>query len=45
MELYLAISIQLQDYEEVEMTIETLLRRGYRPAWHDEEIQLFTGLE
>lgn len=31
MELYLAISIQLQDYEEVEMTIETLLDEGIVP--------------
>ncbi|MCM3637252.1 hypothetical protein M3152_05910 [Sporosarcina luteola] len=31
MELYLAISIQLQDYDEVEMTIETLLDEGIVP--------------
>jgi hypothetical protein len=31
MELYLAISIQLQHYEEVEMTIETLLDEGIVP--------------
>lgn len=31
MELYLAISIQLQDYDEVEMTIETLLDEGIIP--------------
>ncbi|MFC5603930.1 DUF3196 family protein [Sporosarcina koreensis] len=31
MELYLAISIQLQDYEEVEMTIETLLEEDIVP--------------
>ena len=31
MELYLAISIQLQDYEEVEMTIETLLDEDIVP--------------
>lgn len=31
MELYLAVSIQLQHYEEVEMTIETLLDEGIVP--------------
>lgn len=31
MELYLAISIQLQDYEEVEMTIDALLDEGIVP--------------
>lgn len=31
MELYLAISIQLQDYDEVEMTIETLLDEDIVP--------------
>jgi tetratricopeptide (TPR) repeat protein len=31
MELYLAISIQLQDYEEVEMTIETLFEEDIVP--------------
>lgn len=31
MELYLAISIQLQDYEEVEMTIDTLLEENIVP--------------
>lgn len=31
MELYLAISIQLQDYDEVEMTIETLLEEDIVP--------------
>lgn len=31
MELYLAISIQLQDYEEVEMTIATLLEENIVP--------------
>ena len=33
MELYLTISIQLQEYEEVEMTIEALLDEGIVP--HD----------
>lgn len=31
MELYLTISIQLQEYEEVEMTIETLMDEGIIP--------------
>lgn len=31
MELYLTISIQLQEYEEVEMTIDTLLEEGIIP--------------
>lgn len=31
MELYLTISIQLQEYEEVEMTIETLIDEGIIP--------------
>ena len=32
MELYLTISIQLQEYEEVEMTIDTLTGRRYYSA-------------
>ena len=31
MELYLTISIQLQEYEEVEMTIDTLIDEGIIP--------------
>ena len=31
MELYLTISIQLQEYEEVEMTIDTLIEEGIVP--------------
>ena len=32
MELYLTISIQLQEYEEVEMTIDTLMEEGIIPS-------------
>ena len=31
MELYLTIRIQLQEYEEVEMTIDTLIEEGIIP--------------
>ena len=31
MELYLTISIQLQEYDEVEMTIDTLIDEGIVP--------------
>ena len=40
MELYLTISIQLQEYEEVEMTIDTLLEEGIIPQDILKEIQL-----
>ena len=41
MELYLTISIQLQEYEEVEMTIDTLLEEGIIP---EELVAKFTYL-
>lgn len=41
MELYLTISIQLQEYEEVEMTIDTLIGEGIVPQ---DMLQKFTYL-
>ena len=41
MELYLTISIQLQEYEEVEMTIDTLIDEGIVP---DDMLQKFSYL-
>ena len=41
MELYLTISIQLQEYEEVEMTIDALIDEGVVPQ---DMLQKFTYL-